>query len=161
MRAPLLQSGWFVCSRGRARAPSILPADERVYHREIATLHVIELFARGARKVMQTVEDAIAVIRGTDWEARSAAEAFLARSARFEQLLPYLTDDDWRVRLFVTRAIAQLPARSASVVAELQRRLDAEDDEWVRNNLRWAVRCHLSEIDPSPRGSVPPATARG
>ena len=59
--------------------------------------------------VMQTVADAIALLRGTDYDARSLAERFLARTAPFEGLLPHLTDTDWKVRLFVARAIAQFP----------------------------------------------------
>jgi hypothetical protein len=91
---------------------------------------------------MQTVKEAIAVIRGRDYDARTAAEEFLARTARFEELQPYLADDDWKVRLFVARAVAQLPGPSTPVAAELQRRLEVEEDDWVRNNLRWGVECH-------------------
>jgi hypothetical protein len=91
---------------------------------------------------VQTVGDAIAVIRGRDYDARTAAEEFLARCARLEELLPYLGDDDWKVRLFVARAAARLPGPSAAVAAALQRRLEVEEDDWVRNNLRWGVECH-------------------
>ena len=91
---------------------------------------------------MQTIDDAIAVIRGRDYDARTAAEQYLARSARFDELVPYLADDDWKVRLFVARAAAQLPERSEAVAAVLQQRLDVEDDDWVRNNLRWGVESH-------------------
>jgi hypothetical protein len=92
---------------------------------------------------VQSVEDAIAVIRGRDYDARFAAEEFLARTARFEELQPYLADRDWKVRLFVVRAAARLPEASAAVAAELQRRFAVEEDDWVRNNLRWGVERHM------------------
>jgi hypothetical protein len=62
-------------------------------------------------------------------------------------LQPYLADDDWKVRLFVARAAAQLPGPSAPVAAELQRRLQVEEDDWVRNNLRWGVECQMKRRD--------------
>jgi hypothetical protein len=89
-----------------------------------------------------TIKDAIAVIRGRDYEARQAAEDFLARYGQLEEMLPYLADVDWKVRLFVARAIARMPGPSAELAAVLQQRFEAEEDDRVRNNLRWGIERH-------------------
>jgi hypothetical protein len=88
-----------------------------------------------------SVRDAIEVIRGADWHARWEAERFLARQKPAE-VVAYLADEDWRVRLFVSRALAQMPGPSPEIANILTSRLKLEDDDWVLNNLRWGVGRH-------------------
>jgi hypothetical protein len=91
---------------------------------------------------VQSLDDAIRAIRGTVWEARDEAEKFLVRGAQVLELVPYLSDPDWKVRLIVTRALAQLPGPSSQIADLLRQRLEGEEDKWVRNNLNWGIRCH-------------------
>lgn len=96
-----------------------------------------------------SVGDAIQVIRGADWDARWEAERFLARQEPAD-LIGYLADEDWRVRLFVARALAQVPGPRPDIADILRVRLEVEDDHWVSNNLRWGVEQHGATGSQSP-----------
>jgi hypothetical protein len=91
---------------------------------------------------VNSVAEAIAVIRGADYDARHAAERFLVAHASLDELAQFIDDADWKVRLFTVRAVAQLPGPAPSALWLLQSRLAVEQDDWVINNLRWGVRNH-------------------
>lgn len=84
---------------------------------------------------LDSVDDAIRVIRGANRDARWEAERFLSHREPTE-LVTYLADEDWRVRLVVARALAQIPGPRPDVAEILKSRLQEEDDTWVSNNLR-------------------------
>jgi hypothetical protein len=88
-----------------------------------------------------SVADAIRVIRGTDYDARAEAERFLA-TRRPAEVVGSLADGDWKVRMFAARALARMPAPDPEIAAAVSARLKVEDDDWVANNLRSALRQH-------------------
>lgn len=91
---------------------------------------------------MDSLEQAASALRGKDWNLQIAAERFLASNGTPDFLRPFLTDTDWRVRLFAARALAFLPRPSEAVLYILNDRLSAEKNEWVLKNLRWGIKCH-------------------
>ena len=91
---------------------------------------------------MNSIDEAISVVRGTNWGLRNRAEVYLAAHASLETLQPLATDSDWKIRLSAVRAIAQFPGPSAAAHGLLRRCLSNETDDWVTRNLQWGLTNH-------------------
>lgn len=58
------------------------------------------------------------------------------------EVVGYLGDEDWRVRVFAARALAQTRGPDSEIADVARSRLEIEDDDWVANHSRWAMRRH-------------------